>query len=206
MNIARLLVVGLLFCLARDPAAPPKFTSKPTVTSVGGKVKIEFAVDRETDVAVQIEDAAGKPVRHLVAGVLGKNPPAPLKPGSLSQSLEWDLKNDDGKPASGGPFNVRVRLGLKLELEEYLFNHPGALGGIECLGVDGEGNVVVASNGGGVYYWNAVGLTRVYDRQGKYLRTITPFPSNLPFDKVKGTGAFQADGRIYPAFHEISEM
>jgi NHL repeat-containing protein len=206
MNIARILGAAVLVCLARDPAAAPTFTSKPTATTAGGKVKIEFAVDRETDVTVLIEDAAGKPVRHLVAGMLGKNPPAPLKPGSLSQSLDWDLQTDDGKPAAGGPFKVRVRLGLKPELEEYLFNQPGALGGIDCLAADGDGNVYVSSNGGGVYYWNATGLTRVFDRQGRYLRTITPFPSNLPFDKVKGTSAFQADGRIYPVFHDIAEM
>jgi hypothetical protein len=53
-------------------------------------VKIEFAADRETDVAVYVEDAASKVVRHLAAGMLGKNPPAPLKAGALEQSLEWD--------------------------------------------------------------------------------------------------------------------
>ncbi|HOX08471.1 MAG TPA: hypothetical protein PK280_18895, partial [Planctomycetota bacterium] len=76
---------------AAEPSAPPTFTKKPTAARAGDKVTVEFAVDRETDVAVFIEDGAGKVVRHLVAGVLGKNPPPPLKPG-LAQSVEWDGK------------------------------------------------------------------------------------------------------------------
>src|SRR5215510_8707368 len=55
------------------------FTSKPRATRSGDNVRIEFAVDRETDVCVAIENAGGKIVRHLVAGVLGKNPPEPLQ-------------------------------------------------------------------------------------------------------------------------------
>jgi len=62
---------------------------------VGDKVKIEFAVNHETDVAVYIEDADGRIVRHLVAGVLGETPPPPLKPNSLSQRIEWDGIGDD---------------------------------------------------------------------------------------------------------------
>src|SRR6185369_18032005 len=84
--------------------APPAFTKKPTAVKAGDMVKIEFTVDRETDVAVHVEDADGKTVRHLAGGVLGKNPPEPLKPNALAQSLEWDGKADYGKPAAGGPF------------------------------------------------------------------------------------------------------
>ena len=78
-------------------AAPPKFAKKPTATRAGDKMKVDFAVDRETDVAVFIENAQGKVVRHLAAGVLGKNPPPPLKAGSLEQSVEWDGKADYGR-------------------------------------------------------------------------------------------------------------
>ena len=50
---------------------------------------------------VAIEDAKGKVVRHLVAGMLGKNPPAPLQPNSLAQTLTWDGKDDFGKALPG---------------------------------------------------------------------------------------------------------
>ena len=81
-------VIGLLAAQAAHAGetAPPFFTAKPTAESVGDAVKIEFAVSRKADVTVCIEDGNGKIVRRLVSGVLGNDPPAPLKPG-LAQSM-----------------------------------------------------------------------------------------------------------------------
>src|SRR5581483_2436263 len=84
----------------------PGFTRKPTAVRSGDRLKIEFAVDRATDVAVTIEDDRGKIVRHLAGGVRGKNPPEPRRPNALAQALEWDGQDDLGKPAAGGPFRV----------------------------------------------------------------------------------------------------
>src|SRR5881398_2493477 len=110
---------ALLSVLLVVPVVPaeglPTFTKGPTAIKAGDRVKIDFAVDRNIDMAVYVEDADGKIVRHLAAGVLGKNPPEPLKANALAQSLEWDGKDDHGKPAAGGPFKVRVRLGMKPE-------------------------------------------------------------------------------------------
>ena len=61
----------------RAAEEPVKFTAKPTAAKAGDKVKVEFAVDRETDVAVYVLDAQGKCVRHLAAGVLGGKAPRP---------------------------------------------------------------------------------------------------------------------------------
>ncbi|MDD4888713.1 MAG: hypothetical protein PHU85_02190 [Phycisphaerae bacterium] len=104
----------------------PGFTRKPTATKTGDRIMIEFAVDRETDVAVFIEDAAGKVVRHFVTGV---HAPAPLKSDSLAQSVEWDGKADYGKPANGGPFKVRVALGMGAKYDRVLLSDPNTLGG-----------------------------------------------------------------------------
>ena len=41
-------------------ALPPTFTKKPTVAKAGEKCVVSFAVDRETDVAVCVEDANGQ--------------------------------------------------------------------------------------------------------------------------------------------------
>ena len=90
---------------------PPTFAKRPAVARDGEGVRIEFAADRETDVAVCIENAKGEIVRHLVAGALGRNPPAPLRPG-LAQSLDWNGLDDGGRKAEGGPFRARVGLGL----------------------------------------------------------------------------------------------
>jgi len=107
---AAVCVVVAAAALAAEEAAT--FTKAPAVRVGDEGTVIEFAVDRATDVAVRIEDAKGKVVRHLVAGVLGANAPAPLKPGSLAQSVLWDGKDDRGKPVPPGTYTVRVGLGL----------------------------------------------------------------------------------------------
>jgi hypothetical protein len=50
------------------------FVKKPAVAMADGKATITFPVDCETDVAVFVEDATGKVIRHLVAGMLGRTP------------------------------------------------------------------------------------------------------------------------------------
>src|SRR5262249_7185874 len=122
---------------------PPTFTKKPTATKSGDKLKIDFAVDRATDVAVTIEDGQDKVVRHLAAGVLGANPPEPLMANALSQALEWDGKDDFGKPAADGPFKVRVRLGMKPEFDGFLMHNPDGAGEISAVAVGPNGTVYV---------------------------------------------------------------
>src|SRR5262249_53043840 len=112
----RALICCLVLCgtsLAADPA--PTFTRKPTAQNAGDKIKIDFAVSRETEVAVVIEDTEGQVLRHLVAGMLGKNPPPPFKANSLEQSIEWDGKDDFGKALTERRFQVRVLLGMRGE-------------------------------------------------------------------------------------------
>jgi hypothetical protein len=42
----------------------------------------------------------------------------------------------------------------------------------------------------------------VFRRDGSYEKTIKPFPANLPFDRIKATGAFRdRDGRLIPLIH-----
>jgi len=72
--------------LVAEPEAAG-FATPPTVSRAGEQLKIDFAVDRETDVAVYIEGADGRVLRHLAAGAIGSSAPAPLKPGSLEQSI-----------------------------------------------------------------------------------------------------------------------
>jgi hypothetical protein len=48
-------------------ATPPAFASKPTATRSGDTVRIEFAVDHKTDVAVTVEDARWEELATLYA-------------------------------------------------------------------------------------------------------------------------------------------
>lgn len=202
----RLLVAALMLGsgLAGSGAEPaPRFTRKPTTAMVGDKFNITFAVDRETDVAVFIENARGEIVRHLVAGVLGKNPPPPLQANSLLQTVPWDGKADYGKPATGGPFKVRVAIGLGAKYDKVLVQEPQNIGVVNNLAVGPDGTLYIvhtlANSGPG---WTGQVMT-AFNRDGTYQRTIQPFASDLTMDQAKGVGVSKLDGRPAPLIQRV---
>ncbi len=209
MMMKKLLLPGLLgltLCFSARAIAgekpPPKFTKKPAAKRVGGKITIEFAVDRETDVAVFVEDGKGKVVRHLVAGVLGKNAPKPLKPG-LAQSVTWDGKADYGKPAVGGPFRVRVALGLGTKFDKVLARDPQNVGYILCMDTGQDGTLYVqGSIGASVPNWQTDTIVAL-DREGKYERTVLPFAANTAKSKLGKLQTVNIGGQLSPLVHRI---
>lgn len=196
------IVWGLAACAA---GAEPVFTRKPAaVKTAGGAVRLEFAVDRETDVAVFVEDAKGGIVRHLVAGVLGKNPPAPLKPG-LAQSIEWDGKDDAGQPAAGGPFKIRVALGLGAKYDRVVHSDPQSLGSIRSLAVGPDGTLYIRASTGSQWPNGTGEILVAWNRDGSYSHALMPYPSSLPKEKVPGVGTLELDGRPAPVVRRVSE-
>lgn len=207
MRVAALFLLTLSISASFASAAEIALTHKPTVKRVGKRYEIRFGVSQKTDVEVAIVNRDGRVVRHLAAGVLGGQfaPPLPLKPG-LSQTLRWDGNDDSGTRAKGGPFVVRVRAGLSPRLGRILGNpaqinpspHYNRLYG---LATDKLGQVYVAS--GSVYSNTPVYAIKVYDRQGKYLRTILPVPASLTPAEVEELGsATLRDGLLTPANHD----
>jgi hypothetical protein len=203
---ACLTLVGILILAgAVASAAEVTFSTKPTAAKDGDKVKVSFAVSAATDVAVYIEDAKGKIVRHLVAGALGKNPPEPLKANSLEQSVEWDGRDDDGKVAVGGPFKVRVGLGLQAGYAGQAFGEANLAGPNKIENVIGltagpDGRIYVLSDCSG-WVWCTTAM-HVFRRDGSYEKTIKPFPSNLPVEKARAVGAFvNSFGGFNPLMH-----
>jgi hypothetical protein len=182
--------------------APPAFTKKPTAVKANGKVKVEFTVDRNTDVAIYVEDGQGKVVRHLAGGVLGKNAPEPLQPNALIQSVEWDGKDDFGKPAAGGPFQFRVQLGMRPEFDGFLMHNPNGSGEVSAVAV-GPGGTLYVFHKDGVANGNMGGhKIKVYNRDGKHQKVILPFPADIAPAKVKALGTFQtAAGDLVPHMH-----
>jgi len=168
------------------PLLPPAFTEKPAARREGKLVRISFAVSRFTDVAVSIENARGKAVRHLAAGVMGKNPPPPLAADSLRQSLTWDGDDDYGKPARGGPFSFRVALGLAPAFEKLIGSNPADLGSVRGLAPAPDGKLYVLHCYGGHHPHDGTTAVSVLSREGRYLKTIWPFPANLPDHKLAG--------------------
>jgi hypothetical protein len=198
----RLVALGFLL-LAVLPMAgaaePPRFAAPPTVTRAGEEVRIAFAVNRATDVAVEILDAKGGVVRHLAAGVLGPNPPAPLQPNTLRQSVVWDGKDDAGKEAAGGPFQVRVGIAMRPAFDRFLLHNPDGSPTIHTVAVGPNGRLYCfykdpTANG------NQGGLKiAIRDRGGRHVRQLMPFPADIDYDRVKATGCFRdADGRLVP--------
>jgi hypothetical protein len=171
------------------------FTQKPEVRDR----KIEFTASAATDCAVSILDAQGRTVRHLVAGVLGPNAPEPLRKNSLAQSLVWDGKDDLGRPATGGPFKVHVGLGLKPAFERFIGHNPAALGSVRGLACGPGGELYVLHVFGTLHPNDGTLSVSVFDRQGKYLRTILPFPAGLPDDKLAGLKRIDKLPFIYQA-------
>ena len=202
----------LWWACALCAAGEVTFSAKPAAAGGGEKTKITFAVSAPTDVEVAVLDAAGKAVRHLAAGVLGgQKPPAePLKAG-LAQSLEWDGRDDAGKPAAGGPFKVRVRAGTAVKFGRTIGASPYTgnvtdmpyRAPVNGLAVDGEGNLYVkmmsdihSHGNSGLWPWHL----RKFDKAGKYQKTLLPYPPSTDAAKASGfTLLNTGDGAFTPA-------
>jgi SMP-30/gluconolaconase/LRE-like protein len=205
----RMIALVMLIALAPMAAgANVEFTKKPEVKVEGGKATVTFAVSKPTDVEVAVLDAKGKVVRHLAAGAVGAGAQhaVPLQAG-LVQKLVWNGKDDLGKPATGKPlatakplgeagFSIRVRAGLKTAFDGIIGDKR--LMGPQMFGIatDDEGQVYVAT---GIGVKKNVPTIRVFDRMGKYLRTIMPFPPTLKAAEINGFGkARLRDGKLVP--------
>jgi hypothetical protein len=92
-------------------AAEVSFAEKPAVKREGDVVTISFAAGAPTDAAVAVLGPDGKVICHLAAGMLGEKAAPPFGKG-LAQKLQWDGKDNLGKPAPAG-CKVHVGLGLK---------------------------------------------------------------------------------------------
>ncbi|MFO7900714.1 MAG: hypothetical protein R6V58_16840 [Planctomycetota bacterium] len=173
-----LVALAIIFLAVAAPApalGAAKFIEEPATERVDGDVRITFTVDRPADVAVAIVDKEGRVARHLAAGALGENAPAPLAKNALSQTLTWDGRDDRGRRAPKGDYSVRVGLGLTAVFDKVLGWNPKMVGEIKALAVDGDGRLY-CFNG-----YSVPGLV-VFDREGEYVRTL------IPHDATKARG------------------
>ena len=193
----RMVACLAVLMFAGVAGADVTFTAKPSVTPDGAGAKIAFAVSGATDVEVAIVDAKGIVVRHLAAGVLGgKNPPpAPLKAG-LAQQLVWDGKDDFGKAApSAGDLKVRVRAGTGVKFGRFIGDEPYVFGELASIAADEAGNVyIMGYNGNRNQHMRTI---RAFDADGRYLRTVMPFPADLPGDAMKDVAAWDSEAKAF---------
>ncbi len=159
-----------------------EFAEKPTVTREGDQVTISFETKGLCDVTVAIEDSTGRIVRHLASGVLGPNAPEPFQQDSRQQEIIWDGKDDAGAYVDHiDDIRVRVSLGLKPRFERTLFWAP------ERRGRFAPRHLMAAAPEGVYVFDNSREFDhlRLFDREGRYARTVYPFPSHR-VDKVDG--------------------
>jgi DNA-binding beta-propeller fold protein YncE len=184
-------------------AGEVSFTAKPAVKKAGDKTLITFTVSQPTDVEVAVLGAEGRVVRHIAAGMLGGRfpPPPPLQAG-LAQALPWDGKDDAGKAAAAGPFQVRVRAGTTARLGKIIGFDPYKMPIIRGLATDEKGRLYVHFNP-----FDGLGglpeVVRQFDADGKYSKTVFPPPADLKPEQAKGltlaTGPDLDAGYLYPA-------
>ncbi|MHC4915567.1 MAG: hypothetical protein ACYTGB_08745, partial [Planctomycetota bacterium] len=194
---AGLLIFAAVILLGRAGGGEgaPEFTAGPAAKAEEGGVRVEFAVSRATDVAVEVLNAKGETVRHLAAGVLGENAPEPLVRG-LTQALLWDRKDDLGRPVPAGKYSVRVGLGLAPRLKRVENFHPLSFGA--AVGVTSMPEGGVCAYGQGPYSDFLARLVAV-DREGACVRQLFPPPAGLDPEKCRGVPGFRrGDGRWVP--------
>jgi len=164
--------------------APVRLTEEPKTRAVRGGVEITFAVSAPTDVEVAVLDAKGKVVRHLKAGLVT----------TLKQKLGWNAMDDLGREVKGGPFRVRVRIGATPKLEQYAgWNGNTLESGIVGLAVSPKGEVYALFASG-----HGRSSLRVFDKDGRYARTIIPYPSGTPKERTDSVGALEVEGERIP--------
>jgi len=190
---------------ATNEQAKAEFAGKPAVAKDGDKWVITFAAKAACDATVAVVDKDGNVVRHLVSGMLGKTAPEPFAKDSLAQKLEWDGNDDAGKPAPRG-CRVRVSLGMKPEFVRMLYQKEQGLDARGPLGLavdkDGllyikEGDTYIRDNGlaGALQKLNI----KVFDGDGAYVRTLSPFRGDWPPEKVSEVRWLTTtDGRTIP--------
>ncbi|MDD4890797.1 MAG: hypothetical protein PHU85_12815 [Phycisphaerae bacterium] len=204
----RFLLTGVAAWLALATTAtaadPVTFAVKPAVVKAGDAWTISFTLSASSDVEVAVVDAAGKPVRHLAAGVLGgKNPPPPPLKEGLAQAISWDGKDDAGKPVAGGECSARVRAGLGVKFGKIIGASPwtgnvGENNGL-AVGPKGELYVKMASMVPQLHEFVPWQL-REFDRVGKYGKTHLPYaPSTDPAKAAAFRNLDAGDGLLTPA-------
>ncbi|HOX08799.1 MAG TPA: hypothetical protein PK280_20565 [Planctomycetota bacterium] len=191
-------VLTSIFALALTTTAlagEVQFSAKPTATKAGDGLKIAFTVSAPTDVEVAVLGADGKVIRSLAAGVLGaKNPPPePLKAG-LTQEIVWDGKDDFGKPAAGAA-KVRVRAGTGVKFGRMIGEDPYTFGFIDSIAADEDGSLYITVTGSDCN--QSAQFLRVFGGDGRYLRTLIPFPADAKPEAVANLASWDAAKKAF---------
>jgi hypothetical protein len=146
--------------------------------------EIGFALTAPNDVTVRIVGANGAVVRHLAAGMVGREAAAPpFVPQSLAQRLRWDGRDDAGRAVPAAGCRVSIGVGTAAKFDKFILYNPDGFGNVGTPNWSGLGGIAVGPKGElyvvqqyGVHY----STLRVFDRDGKFVRCVWPLSMNKP--------------------------
>jgi len=185
-----LVVLGL--CLgvgALAEEAPSLFRDGPKAEKTGQGLAIAFVLARPSDVTLRILDADGHVVRHLASSMVGLEKAAePFAAGTLSQTIAWDGKDDDGKPVPPDGCKALVGVGLRAKFDRFALWNPDGFGVLGAPNWAFPGAIAVGPKGllyvvqqYGVHY----STLRVFDRDGKFVRCLWPLSLDRPREELE---------------------
>ncbi|MFC1479501.1 hypothetical protein ACFL6F_02790 [Planctomycetota bacterium] len=171
------------------------FKTLPKAKAKNDKVEITFTPSSLCDVTVAVLDSSGTIIRHLASGMLGDNPPQPLKKG-LSQQIIWDNRDDFGKSADPKSCRILVGLGARPVLGKILAYKPGIAFAPRAVTPGPDGLLYVLMEHGQT---KSTFLLQAYTKEGTYVRTVMPFPATLSEERLKGIPYVKRkDGTVMP--------
>jgi DNA-binding beta-propeller fold protein YncE len=191
---------------------PPELTFNET--SKTWLVTFELGTLSDVEVAI-VAPGTSTIIRHLAAGVLGPNAPAPFAANSRYQKLEWDGLDDyRRRVATPDAVTVRVRAGMGIALEQIVggdpyayFSHEMSHNDHSPFGINGlelkpDGKVYVLGHSSNL----GPPALRQYDINGNYLRTVFPPPAGNDVAAMSGWGInVKPDGTYTPKFNRLTD-
>jgi hypothetical protein len=192
--LSALFITVLHFIAAGQPLT---WVNSPNLIKVNDTVwNVNFEISRAADVEVSIVNLKDSTIlRHLAAGLLGSNTPAPLAANSLAQSITWNGKADYGRvhDVPQSMLGVRVRAGMKASFDNMVGNDPYTFRIAGSYANWWYHRGMVSDTDGFVYMYgsstNSGGLTlRCFDKNGNYVRTVFPPPASLTSAEANGYG------------------
>ncbi|MFH1762122.1 MAG: hypothetical protein ABIA63_13570, partial [bacterium] len=173
LNVFLVIIFTSSFIFSAD------FTGTPTVQQSGDSLKIQFKVTEFTDVGISVLDTQGQVLKTLTSGLLGANAPSPFQKDSTSQTIYWDWKDNHGNPVPKST-QVVVNIGLGLNPEfDFNFGWTGQrYGNVHGIETDNTGNLYVTYTRE-ITEHGPMCFIKVFDRDGKYIRTILPLSNNV---------------------------
>jgi hypothetical protein len=98
------------------------------------------------------------------------------------------------------PFSVRVSLGLRPTFDRLIGFQPEALGGVRTLATGPDGSLYVFHCYGSSMPNDGTTACAVFSRDGQYVKTLVPYPANLPEEKLKGLKRIDLGGEVKVPF------